>query len=147
MVSTGRRVRKERNPAGSPKSMFASKSNPTNHPDKVAVTAFRYIPLLPFTLHAKNSITKTNAANSKITNTNPSIFPVSLSDSGFSPSALRCVSCTLHTALTAAKGRFQPLNVGSVCCPDSGRTDGDSGPGYTGRSPCLFIPACSLTHI
>lgn len=60
-----------------PKSIFTSKSNPTNHADKVAVTAARYTARFPFRLDIKNTINKRNAKNSKIVKRNPSIFVAS----------------------------------------------------------------------
>ena len=42
IAKLGRRIRKDKNPSGSPKWIFASSTNPINHADTVAVIAVMY---------------------------------------------------------------------------------------------------------
>ena len=74
IANIGKSIRKAKKPSG-PKSIFASKISPTNHADKVAVMASRYIARSPFKLNITTTIDKRNTKNNKIKKENH-LFPI-----------------------------------------------------------------------
>ena len=71
MANMGKSILKDKSV---PKSIFTSKSNPTNHADRVEVTAIKYTAHFPFKRDIKNTINMTNVKNSTIVITNPFIL-------------------------------------------------------------------------
>ena len=65
----GNSTRRFKKPAGI-KSIFASRTSPINHADKVAVMAVRYMAGFPFRLKIKNTMSIRNTKNSRIVKIN-----------------------------------------------------------------------------
>ena len=78
----GNSTRRFKKPVGL-KSIFASRTSPINHADKVAVMAVRYMAGFPFRLKIKNTMSIRNTKNSRIVKINPSIYIPP--ESGFYP--------------------------------------------------------------